>query len=219
MNQNTQRILFTLTALTLVLSACAPAATQVPTQDPAALQEQINQAVEATMAAQNQQATEQQALIIPSNTPLPTQTEAVPPTLEVPTATPFVIVPPTNTVVSSGGGGGGGGGVTVKPELACNVINQQPLDNSVWKKNKEFDINWTLVNTGTKTWPAGWDLKYYSGPQMTNVTFVELPQVKPGESYKVILDAAAPNQVGFQVMTWSLEGGNFCFPYIAIIVE
>jgi len=215
MNPNLKRILFTVLAGLLLVTACAPAA--APTQDPAEIQKQINEAVSLTMAAENAQATEQQALIAPSNTPLPTQTEAEPPTptLEIPTATPFVIVPPTNTVVVSSGGGG----VTVvKPEYACNIINRQPLDNSVWKKNKQFDINWTLVNTGTKTWRAGLDLKYYSGPQMTAVTFIELPEIKPGESYKVILDAVVPDKRGQHIMTWSLEGG-FCFPYTAIVVE
>ena len=215
MNQTTKRILFTVMIVVVLLTACAPAA--APTQDPAVIQDQINQAVNATLAAQNAQATDQQALIAPSNTPLPTQTEAVPPTptLVLPTATPFVIVPPTNAPASSGGGGGG---VIIKPEYACDVINQQPLDNSVWKRNKDFDVNWTLVNTGTKTWRAGLDLKYYTGPQMTTVTFVELPQLKPGEKYKVILDAVTPDAHGLQVMTWRLEG-NFCYPYIAIIIE
>jgi len=216
MNPNLRRILFTVLAGVLLVTACAPAA--APTQDPAEIQKQINEAVSLTMAAQNAQATEQQALIVPSNTPLPTQTEAEPPTptLELPTATPFVIVPPTNTVVASSGGGGGN--VVVKPDYACNIINREPLDNSIWKRNKQFDINWTLVNTGTKSWPAGWDLKYYSGPQMTKVTFIELPQIKPGEKYKVVLDAVVPDQRGQLIMTWSIEGG-FCFPYTAIVVE
>jgi len=216
MKPTNKRILFTFLALLMLVTACTPGAA-APTQDPAVIQDQIKQAVEATLASQNAQATEQQALIAPSNTPLPTQTEAAlpTPTLELPTATPFVIVPAENTPVVSSGGGGG---VVVKPDFACDVIDQSPLDNSVWKRNKDFDINWTLVNTGTKTWSKGLDLKYYSGPQMTKVTFVELPQLKPGEKYKVILDAVTPDAKGLQVMTWSLEG-NFCYPYIAIYIE
>lgn len=217
MNQSTKRILFSAMAAIFLLTACAPAAAPAAaTQDPALVQQLVEQSVALTVAAQSAEAAQAQAAAAAAatNTPLPTQTEAVPPTSILPTATPFVIVPPTVAPVTSGGGGS----VTVKPEYACNVIEQQPADNSTWKKNKQFDINWTLVNTGTKTWRAGLDFKYYSGPQMTTVKFIELPALKPGEKYKVVLDAAAPDQAGFQVMTWSVEG-NFCFPYVAINVE
>jgi hypothetical protein len=217
MNQSTKRILFSIMAAIFLLTACAPSAPAAATQDPALVQQLIEQSVALTVAAQSAEAAQAQAqaAAAATNTPLPTQTESVPPTPVLPTATPFVIVPPTVAPVT----GGGGGSVTVKPEYACNVIDQQPADNSTWKKNKEFDINWTIVNTGTKAWSKGLDFKYYSGPQMTKVTFVEIPvAVKPGESYKVVLDAAAPDQSGFQVMTWSIEG-NFCFPYVAINVE
>lgn len=216
MNQSTKRILFSAMAAIFLLTACAPAAAPAAaTQDPALVQQLVEQSVAMTVAAQSAEAAQAQAAAAAAtNTPLPTQTEAVPPTSILPTATPFVIVPPTVAPVT----GGGGGSVTIKPEYACNVIEQQPADNSTWKKNKQFDINWTLVNTGTKTWRAGLDFKYYSGPQMTTVKFIELPALKPGEKYKVVLDAAAPDQAGFQVMTWSVEG-NFCFPYVAINVE
>jgi len=92
------------------------------------------------------------------------------------------------------------------------------LDNTVFKPNKEFDIRWTIVNTGTKPWPAGLDVKYYSGPLMSTTTFAELPAMDPGDTYEVILDAFAPSKKGFHVMTWVVEG-KLCFPYVAINVE
>ena len=109
MNQTTKRILIFSMALIVLLAACAPAAVSAPTQDPAAVQQQIAQAVEMTVAAQNTQAAEQQALIVPSNTPLPTQTAVEPPspTPVIPTATAFVIVPPTNTAVPASNSGNG----------------------------------------------------------------------------------------------------------------
>ena len=150
MNQSTKRILFSVMAVILLLTACAPAAAPAATQDPALVQQLIEQSVELTVAAQNIQTLEAQALIpAATNTPLPTQTDAAP---ALPTATPFVIVPPTNTAVAVSSGGGGGGSVTVvKPEYDCTVTAQLPLDNAVYKPNKDFDINWTIVNTGTKT--------------------------------------------------------------------
>ena len=215
MNQTTQRILFTALAMIVLLAACAPAS--APTQDPALVQQLIQQSVELTVAAQNARATEQQALIVPSNTPLPTQTEvgSFTPTQLLPTATPFVIIPPTNTVVVSGGGGGG---AVVKPDYACDSRDRRPFDNSSFKPGEPFDIKWTIVNTGTKTLRAGTDLKYFSGPHMSTIDRVELPELKPGDTHVVILDAFAPKEVGFHVMTWTVEG-QLCFPYAAIFVE
>jgi hypothetical protein len=220
MNQPTKRVMIFALALIILLAACTPAA--APTQDPALVQQLIEQAVALTVAAQDAQATEQQALIVPSNTPLPTQTEVLPPTPTslLPTATPFVIVPATNTaVVSSGGGGGGGVAPTAVQQYACQAVNRRPFDNEVFKPNDEFDIRWTILNTGTRTMRAGLDLEYVSGPEMTGtVKFVELPEIKPGDSYQVIFDAVAPGKPGSYVMTWRVEG-PICFPYTAILVE
>lgn len=213
MNQSTKRILFSIMAVIFLLAACAPAAPAAPTQDPALVQQLIEQSVALTVAAQNAQTLEAQALIpAATNTPLPTQTEAA---SAIPTATPFVIVPPTVAPVT---GGGGGGVPAPKPEYACDIINQKPFDNEVFKPNDDFDIKWTIVNTGTRTWAAGKDLKYFSGPEMTTTKFVELPQMKPGDQFSIVMDAKAPSKIGFHVMTFVLEG-PICYPYVAINVE
>jgi len=208
MNQMMKRIVFSATAMLILLTACAPQ-TQA-TQDPALIQQLIEQSVALTVAAQNAETATAAALA--TDTPLPTQTEPPTPTPLLPTATPFVIVPPTLAP------GGGGGGTIIKPEYACEAIRRKPADNTVFHKNAHFDVKWTIVNTGTKTIRAGTDFEYFSGPQMTITTFVELPELRPGEQKTYEFDAVAPNKRGKHVMTWRVEG-PMCFPYIAIIVE
>lgn len=210
MYQSSKRVLFILMAGIILLAACAPAPT--PTQDPAEIQQQIDEAVALTVAAQNTQLV-QAITALPTNTPLPTQTEAAPPTSLVPTATPFVVVPPTPAP-----GGGGGGSTVTKPEYACDVIHQRPYDDTFFKPGDPFDVKWTIVNTGTKAWVAGLDLKYSNGPKMTASSLFELPAMKPGDQYSIDFDAVAPNEEGHQVMVWVLEGG-ICNPYVRIIVE
>ena len=212
MNQTMKRILFSGLATLLLLSACAPAAA-APTQDPALVQQVIEQSVQLTVAAQNLETAQAQAAFTP--TMVPTET-ALPPTAEpaLPTATPFVVVPPT-AVVSSGGGGGGS---TVKPEYACDVIHQRPFDDTTYRPGEDFDVHWTIVNKGTKTWRAKSDLKYLSGPQIISTTTIELPEMKPDDQFDITFDAKAPNEIGQQIMVWSVEGAN-CFPYIRIIVQ
>jgi hypothetical protein len=210
-----KRILFSALTILFLLSACAPA--PAPTQDPAEIQRQIEQSVALTVSAQNA-LTEAARPVVPeaTNTPLPTQTEPAPasPTPLIPTATSFVIVPPTSTVSSSGGGGR----VTLKPDYACDAINREPRDNTIFKPGYTFNIKWTIVNTGAKAWPAGMDLRYFSGPQLTSTTIVELPAMAPGDKHEVTLTALAPSTYGFYVMTWTMEG-NLCYPYVAFYVE
>jgi hypothetical protein len=213
MNQTMKRILISALAVLVLLSACGPQA--APTQDPALVQQLIEQSVQLTVAAQNLET----AQAVPPATETPVPTNTVPPTIEVllPTATPFVVVPPT--VVSSGSGGSGGsGGTTVKPEYACNIIHQRPFDYEEFAKGDDFDVRWTFVNIGTKPWRAGTDLKYSYGPKMTTIMLIELPEIKPGGQYEVIMDAVAPTEAGTQLMVWSLEGVN-CTPYVAIVVK
>ena len=209
MNPSTKRILFSGMAAIFLLSACVPAAQ--PTVDPDEVANQVATSVALTVAAQNTQ----DALERPSDTPtpLPTETLVPSPTLvpALPTATPFVVVPPT---VASGGGGG----VTTQQEYDCDIIRRRPFDNTFFRPGDEFDIRWTIVNTGTRNLRAGTDVKYSIGSQMVGVTFVELPEMKPGDQYEIVFDAVAPETEGNHIMTWVVEG-QLCYPYTAIIVE
>lgn len=211
--QPTKRMLLSPMAVILLLAACAPAQpTAAPTQDTEDIENQVATAVALTVAAQNTQTAE--AIPPATNTPLPTQTEAVPssPTALLSTATPLTL--PTATRAA----GGGSGATATKPEYACSAISRRPFDNTVFRPNAEFDIVWTIVNTGTKTMAAGLDLKYLSGPKMTTTSRVELPELKPGAQYSIDFDAIAPSKQGFHVMTYLVDG-QLCYPYVAIIVE
>jgi hypothetical protein len=167
-------------------------------------QSQVEQAVALTVAAQvTDTAAPAEVTLEPTGIPFDSPTA----TLFIPTVTPV----PTNT--------SSGGGIVYKPEYACNAINRKPKDNTEFNRNAKFDIKWTIVNTGTKTWPAGIDVKYFSGPKMATVNRIEIPkEMKPGDTYLIDLDAVAPDKRGFYVMTWTLDG-QMCYPYVAINVK
>ncbi len=171
-------------------------------------EKQIEESVEETVAAQN-------ALATP--TPLATNTPLSFPTLTPPaTITPFATNPPSS-------GGGGGGGSVSKADYSCDIAGRRPRDNEEIGFGQDFDIKWTIINTGTKTWNPGYDVKYFSGPHMANVNLVEIPvEMKPNAQYNIVMDATAPIEKGFQVMTWTVSGdgsAQLCYPYVAIIVK
>jgi hypothetical protein len=210
MIQSAKRILLSLMAVIFLLAACTPAQ-PTPTQEAVDIDAEIATGVALTVAAQNTQTAE--AIPPATNTPLSTQTPDVlpSPTAIPPTPTPLTL--PTATRVA-----GTAGPTATKPEYACSAISRRPFDNTVFRPNAEFDIVWTIVNTGTKTMAAGLDLKYLSGPKMTTTSRVELPELKPGEQYTVDFDAIAPNKQGQHIMTYLVDG-QLCYPYVAIIVE
>jgi hypothetical protein len=205
-----KRILFSAMAAIFLMTACVPAAQ--PTVDPNEVANQVATSVALTVAAQNAQT----AAARPSDTPIPPPTETLLPSptavAAIPTATPFVVVPPT---VASGGGGGS---TTTQELYDCDIIRRRPFDNTFFRPGDTFDIRWTIVNTGTRNLRAGTDVKYSIGSDMVGIRFVELPEMKPGDQYEIILDAVAPATEGNHIMTWVVEG-QLCYPYAAIIVE
>ena len=219
MNQTKLRFLLSAVLVIMAVTACFP---QAATPNPQDTANQIATVVALTISAAGTQT--QAAQPIATNTTLPTQTDSVPPTETpfVPSATPFVLVPPTPTLVVGGGGGGGGGGSAPAQPYQCTPVSNKPRDLTVFKKGNEFDIKWTIVNTGTKTIPAKHDIKYFSGTKLLKDptdTFREFGvDLKPGKSVTIIIDAVAPAEKGKHVMTWVVEG-NMCYPYIAIVVE
>jgi len=202
--------------LAFLIAACLPG------QSPEQVQSQIETAVAQTVAAQKQ-IEESVALTVAAQNALstPTETSTATPTntaLSFPTLTPLPTVTPLPVNPPSGGGGGG----IIARDYSCDIISRRPFDNSEINHGQEFDIKWTIVNTGTKTWNPGYDVKYFSGPHMANVNLVEIPvQMKPKDKYVIVMDATAPVEKGFQVMTWTVSGdgtAQLCYPYVAIIV-
>ena len=213
MKQSIKQILFTSIALALLLAACAPA--PAPTPDATEIANQVATSVALTVASQNLETAQAEPTV--TETPLPTATLVDTPTAVPPinTATPIVL--PTST--SSGGGGGGGGSNNNNDGYACSVTFRRPTDNTIYKPNTNFDIKWTIENTGTKVIRAGTDLKFSTGTQMIKGTNrVELPDLDPGEDHEVDFDAVSPSKEGDYVMTYIVEGG-LCYPYIVIKVQ
>jgi len=211
--QKANRSIYILPALFLLLAGCTPSAP--PTPSPEEVANQVATSVALTVQALDAMATSAAQTMEAQMPTEPAQTEEPepPPTpTNLSTNTPIVIVPTT--------GSGGGGGFPSKPQFACDIIHQRPFDNTVFRPNDPFDVKWTIVNTGTDTWPKGYDLTYFSGPHMIkNPVLIELPEMKPGAQFVVpVFDAFAPKERGFHVETWKLQGG-FCYPYIAINVE
>lgn len=194
-------LLITLVAL---LAACAPS--QQPTADVQAqvntavagtmeVNERIDRAVEQTVAAQGQ----------PTEEPADKNVVLLQTATLAPTDTPFAALSPTATPIPL--------------KYTCSVYKKKPRDNESFSKNSDFDVKFTVTNTGTRIWPKGVDFKFVGGTDIANPNRVEIPKaLQPGQSYEIVLDGKAPDKRGHYVMTFFVDG-PMCYGYIAINVK
>jgi hypothetical protein len=224
------RVIFTLLVIAM-LAACAPGEATLSPEEIAAqvatsvamtveAQDQIATFVAMTVAAQEAEAAE----------PLPTPAFVT--ATPLPTLTPVLVtatVPVLDTPDGGGNGGGtsgggtsGGGGGYTQYDYSCDIILQQPRDNTDFRRTHTFDVAFTILNNGTKTWDAGLDLVLLGNPGSTITNppgIIQIPnKMKPGDTFPVgPFDAQAPDEPGHYVIDFKLEGG-WCYPYVAFNV-
>lgn len=208
-----KKILF-FTLIMILLAGCLPAQSEqdisslvnTAVAETARANTEIASIVEQTLAAQQ-----------PAFTPTAEFSPTPDPTFETfilftdtpfPTATPF----PTNTFSPAAA-------PTEKKPYACYVQTRSPGYLEEVRAGGNFEVKWFVVNTGTREWQAGMDLKYASGTNMIKGERFEIPvAILPGATYKVNLDAKAPNKPGTYTMTWIVEG-PLCYANVTIIAK
>jgi hypothetical protein len=191
----------------IFLCACQPTAAQPTGPGPDEMKGQISTSVALTVSARE---TEQVINSSPTPQASDTPTPFLTSTLAFPTLTPY----PSPTLPISGGT------VASPSPYDCVMMNKTPIDYTVFKPNKDFDVKFSLWNTGTKSWDAGADLMYDSGENMlTANTIYELAAVAPGKTVgPFIFDAKTPKKEGTYKMVFKVQGG-YCYPYILIVVK
>jgi hypothetical protein len=209
--------------LAVFLVGCSPSQSPVDIQGPVEtaiaqtmeIREQVDQFVAETVAAQ-----------IPAST----ATAASTPTVELlPTVSPTLVIvalesdtpfPSETPIPSNTSPPSDTPTVTRTPALySCAVALHTPAYKAEINAGANFDIKWVIINSGTKTWPAGLDVKYHSGTDMTSVKVKEINRVmEPKDTFEVNLGATAPTKRGLHEMIWVVEGG-LCFPSISITVK
>lgn len=212
-----QKKLIVAIILAALLTSCQPGAAT-----PVDIQPLVDAAIAQTMEAQ-QQVADSVAQTVAAQAPLATPTAVAPataeasptvaPTLELVPLIPDTPVPslpladqPTDTPEPA----------PIQPAYACNVFTITPDLREEVKAGSQFKIKWMIVNSGTRPWDAGVDVKYSAGMKMTVATSVEIPnKMNPGDSYTVVLNATAPAQKGRHYMTWMVEG-QLCYPSVII---
>lgn len=149
----------------------------------------------------------------PSRTPEPTATKVVLPTFTAST---------TLRVGARGGSGGGSGGGLGGGN--CEVIYQNPPDDTVLPAGTTFDMRWTLKNTGSDSWRAdSIDVKFVSGDRLhTGADLRDMPyDVSAGSAVDILIGMEAPSTKGTYTTNWALGAGSssVCRFFVTIKVQ
>ena len=174
--------------LALLLAACAPKATPMPTPDIGAIQTAAAKTVIAEIYAT--------AAAAASLTPLAS------PTLEPTFAAPTVTVTMTVVVLTTPG-------VIGTSQINCNVykfiddVNYR--DGEVVTPGQEFIKTWKIQNSSPCTWGAGYQVVYGGYTDKMRGVPLPLPSiVAPGETIEVSVQFKAPTKPGEYVSAWTL---------------
>ncbi|MCQ3938300.1 MAG: hypothetical protein DPW18_14810 [Chloroflexi bacterium] len=205
---------FLLSIVTILALACvptlSPASAPIPTLDPNAPFTAIVQTAGA--------AATQTALFAP-----PTATPTVTPTrtpTETPTPTPtfLFLVPPTHTVPPTLIPVGSSG-----LEFECQVISQEPANESVLTAGVRFEARWIVANVGKAAWDSdNADYRYSEGTRMYLQSIYDFPAtISPGVTVELSASMQAPSNPGTYTTTWTITIGkrSFCPMKLTINVQ
>jgi len=97
-----------------------------------------------------------------------------------------------------------------------------PAENAQFGSGAFFDTIWTVINTGSLTWPAGnVDFVYQSGTKMhLNGDILDMSSTTaPNQILVLAVHMQAPATKGTYSETWSLKEGNIIHCTVSMVIE
>ncbi len=177
------------------LAACSPAA---PTSTPTLDLNPFRTEVASTVLAQ----VTRDLALTPTITPFPSPTATNPPTF---TPSPTASQSPDGTItvtVTSGT-------PTAATEDKAQWVGQSVTDDTVFAPGQAFTMTWTLKNTGTSTWTAGYLLRYFSGDLFGAPREIAIGrEVPPDGEIDISIQMKAPAKPGDFQTNWVMSTEN-----------
>ena len=213
MNRRTPRPLIAFLAAMLLVLAC-----EIPVAPTPVIATPPRGSIETMIVETGAAAQTQTLFAIP---PTETVTATIPPTRTAtttltPTETVVIILPTTTPSPTDTPG-------PIKVGDGCELISQDPPNNARLAPKMNFDMQWTLKNTGGEIWSAGdFDFEYVSGDKIYKSKRYDLPtSVEPGTEITLVVKMRTPEQKGVYSSTWALLSGqvSICKVTQTIFVE
>jgi len=211
--RRTNRIILILIAAG-IMRACLPTLPQqappaIPTFDPGSINTSIVLTADAALTY---------TALVPTPTPtstvfhVPTQTPPSSPTATFLFLLPTITIQPTKATPGSS-----------NERYACQVLSQDPANDSPFTAKSSFTATWEVYNIGTDTWfENNTDYGYSSGARIHNQSLYDFEEsVVPGSSIKLSVEMTAPNESGTFKTVWRIRIGKneFCPMILTIVVN
>jgi hypothetical protein len=202
--------------LALVLTSCTGQAAPVqPTPDLGAIRDEVVATVVAKITAD--------AALNPTPTQAPTNTTA--PTQSMVTATaavPVLVTGGTVTPIATKKVVSGGGGVFIPSKTpytdSALLISQSPKDGSSFAPGADFDIVWTIKNTGLRTWTSDFYIRYLKGTEGSKSKTYSVTPIAVNDTTDVRVDMVAPSTPGTYNSVWQLVNDDAVVIYTLNLV-
>lgn len=116
-------------------------------------------------------------------------------------------------------------------EIPCDVLTYDPItvdvnvpDNTTMTPGQDFIKTWSVKNTGSCPWGAGYALAYAGYDDDMDGQFIALTEViQPGQEVEISVQFKAPSQAGIYVSAWSMRNpSGFFFEeriFVKIVVQ
>ncbi|MBI9047200.1 MAG: hypothetical protein JEZ06_22125 [Anaerolineaceae bacterium] len=200
-------VIYTSAAETVAAQLTQDTVAQQPTLDPMLVHTEAAQTIEAKLTK------DAPAQPVAKNT-IPGQAQTAAPGQPLNTVTPIVIATLTSAPL---------------PQAAdkFELIAQEPADGTVITKEHEFDMVWTIKNTGTTTWDEEYSVVWFDFTDRIDASGTEAKQyffrevVLPGETTNIIVDMFTSAKSGEYYSWWKIKnnlGQNFGDLDVTIIV-
>jgi hypothetical protein len=218
-------LIFILLAGIILLAGCSLIGAQTtvaPTTDEKAMRTEVAETIVAKITYESALT----SVAGPTNTQVPTNTALLPATATLQPENTAAQAMPTMTATSTSAPISGPGLAPVKsptfyPDRA-ELVGQEPADWTVFRPGEEFDLKWTIKNTGSRAWTTEYYYRYLSGPAGTSGSqFMVTNAAGVGDTVLLIVDMVAPSEPGNYTSTWQFinnDGVAFFTPYFSFTV-
>jgi hypothetical protein len=177
----------------LWLAACRPT---VPTSTPTLDLNPFRTEVAATVLAQ----VTRDLALTPSVTP-----PSSPTATNLPTSTPSLTASPSPSATATLSSGTPKAGT----QNQAQWVSQTIADDTIFAPGETFTMTWTLKNSGTSTWTAGYLLRYYSGNTFGAPKEISMGrEVLPGGEIDISIHMKAPANPGSYRTDWVMSNEN-----------
>lgn len=186
MNKKTILVMSVLFSASILGSSCGARVEPTPTVDPQAVLTEVAMTISAELTQSALLTPSPTATTAPTMTPPPIPTQALPPAPTVPVEQPGI-------------------NSTLAGPLPDNwtYISDTIKDGTVFWKNEKFVQTWKFENTGSTTWNTNYQLVYWAGDLLGDITTVSLTNpVAPGVQVEISVPMVAPAVEGKTYKSW-----------------